>query len=58
MSNALIGFLLGAGVAAWVYSKMMSKTGNNTKQAITTAAIAAAVAFLMVVSLLSLVPSN
>ncbi len=55
--NATIGLLLGAGIAAWVYSKMMIKTGNNTQQAITTAAIAGGAAFLLILSLLSLIPA-
>lgn len=58
MSNALIGLLLGAGFAAWVYSKMMKSTGNNTKNALVTAAIAGGVAFLLTFSLLSLIPAN
>ena len=56
MSNLLIGFLLGAGVSAWVYSKMMNRTGNNSNQAITTAAVAGLIALLVTVSLLSLIP--
>jgi len=56
--NALIGFLLAVGAAAWVYSKMMRKTGNNTKQAVITATIVGGVVFLVVASLLSVISQN
>ena len=40
MSNVLVGFLLGAGLAAWVYSKVMRSSGGNTKNAAIVAASA------------------
>lgn len=54
--EVLTGFLMGAGVAAWVYSKMMRQTGNNTQQAVITCLIAGGATFLVVASLMSLIP--
>jgi hypothetical protein len=42
MSNALIGLVLGAGLAGWVYNKLMKTTGSNTQYAL----IGAGCAFL------------
>lgn len=56
--NSLIGFLLAAGFGTWVYTKMMRKTGSNTKQAVTTALIAAGAIFLLTLSLLGFIPEN
>ena len=48
-SNLLIGFILGLGVAGWVYAKIMRSSGNNTQSALITAGIAGlAVTFVMV----------
>ncbi len=53
-SNLTIGFLVGASFAAWVYSKVMRSTGNNTKNALTVAAIAGVFAMLLVATLLGI----
>ena len=57
-TNFTIGILLGLGASAWVYSKMMRKTGNNTKTALIVAGVAGAVALLLAVTLLNFIPTN
>lgn len=39
MSNAFIALLLALGSSAWIYSKLMRTTGNNTRSAITVAVV-------------------
>jgi hypothetical protein len=58
MSNALVAFLFSLGFAAWVYAKTMRSTGNNTKTALITAGASALVAFLILNTILGLIPSN
>ncbi len=53
LPNVLVGFMLGAGVAAWVYAKTMRSTGNNTKSSLTAAGIVGFLAFLAMVFALS-----
>lgn len=45
----LIGLLLGAGVAAWVYNKLIRSTGGDSKQAGIVAAMAGVGGFVAVV---------
>lgn len=56
MGNGFIAFLLGAGFAAWVYSKAMRQTGNNTQSALIAAGGAGFVAFLLMLLVLSMIP--
>lgn len=51
-SNLTIGFLLGAGFAAWVYSKLMRSTGGNTKNALIVAGFAGLAAMVLLVTIL------
>lgn len=53
-SNLTVGFLLGIGFAAWVYNQMMRSTGNNTKNALTVAAIAGVCAMFLTIVLLGI----
>jgi hypothetical protein len=53
-SNLTIGFLLGAGFGAWVYSKMYRSTGGNTKNALVVATIAGVFGMALVVTLLGI----
>lgn len=46
MSNGVIAFLLAAGTSAWLYTKFLRKTGNNTKTSIIATAIGGAFIFL------------
>lgn len=56
MGNGLIAFLLGTGVAAWVYSKAMRQTGNNTQTSLIAAGGTGLVAFLLMLLVLSMIP--
>ncbi len=51
-SNLTIGLLLGAGCAAWVYSKMMRSTGGNTQNSLIVAAFAGIGAMLAIITIL------
>lgn len=55
MSNVLIGFLLGAGFAAWVYSKIMRSTGGNTQNALIVAGTAGAFAWVAMIVFLGFI---
>lgn len=57
-TNTTIALIFSIGFAGWVYAKIMRSTGNNTKSALITAGAAALVAFLLLISLLGLIPSN
>jgi hypothetical protein len=48
MSNFLIAFICGISALAWTYNRFMKTTGNNTKNAITGAAVAGILVFLTV----------
>lgn len=47
MSSALVGLLLGLGVAAWTYSKAMRRTGDNARSSLTLAGIVGFIAFII-----------
>jgi hypothetical protein len=53
LPNFLVGLMLAAGIAAWVYSKMMRQTGNNTQHALIVAGVAGGFAFLLMMVILS-----
>ncbi|MEO8863362.1 MAG: hypothetical protein ABI354_03505 [Candidatus Saccharimonadales bacterium] len=53
MSNLLVGFLLGAGLAAWVYSKIMRSSGGNTKNAAIVAGCAGVGAMVVMTLIMS-----
>ena len=53
-SNLTLGLLLGAGCAAWVYSKMMRSTGNNTQNSLIVAASAGVGAMVLIMILLGI----
>jgi hypothetical protein len=55
LPNFLVGLLLGAGTAAWVYGKTMRQTGNNAHHALVVAGIVGGLAFLAIVVVLSIV---
>jgi hypothetical protein len=38
MSSVVIAFMFSAGVAVWIYSKLMKYTGNNNKSSLIAAA--------------------
>lgn len=47
MSNAFIALLLALGSSAWIYSKLMRSTGNNTRSAVAAAAISGVLIFFV-----------
>lgn len=58
MTNVVIAFLAALSAGAWVFSKVQRSTGGNTQNSIIVAAIAGGAAFLLSVTLLSLIPGN
>jgi hypothetical protein len=54
-SNLTIGLIAGAGVAAWVYSKMYRSTGGNSKNAVIVAACAGLGTLVLLVTILGIV---
>jgi hypothetical protein len=56
-SGVLIGFIVAISSGTWVYTKIMRRTGNNTRSAATTAAIFGAIAFVVTVTLVATVDS-
>lgn len=55
-TNAMIALFIAGPFGVWVYSKSYSRTGGNKESAMMAAAISAGVAFLVVVTLISLIP--
>lgn len=53
-SNLTIGFLFGAGFAAWVYSKVNRSTGGNTQSALIVAGCAGVGAMVLVTIILGM----
>lgn len=53
----LIGLLAAASAMAWVYTKVMRRTGNNTQQSLITAGIAGFATFIVFVTLVATVNS-
>ncbi len=51
-SNLTIGFLVGAGGGAWVYSKVFRSSGGNTKNALIVAGCAGVGAMVLVATIL------
>ena len=49
--------VLAAGTAAWVYAKMMRRTGNNTQSSLIVAGICGVGAFVIMLYILSLIPA-
>lgn len=58
MSNGVIAFMFSAGLAGWVYSKIMRTTGNNTQTSLIVAAAAALVAFIFFITILGFIPEQ
>lgn len=53
MSNVLIGFLAGAGIAAWIYGKMFRSTGGNRQNALVVAGSAGVAAWVIILLILN-----
>jgi hypothetical protein len=52
MGAAVIALMLSVGSAAWVYSKFMNSTGNNTKTALTAAGVVGVILFVIALIIL------
>jgi hypothetical protein len=57
-SAPLIGFLLGLGVAAWIYSQMMRRTGGNNQSSLVIAGIVGLIAFVVALITVSIIDSS
>ena len=55
MSNALISFMLAAGVSAWVYQKFQKYSGNNTQQSAIATAITGLIVFIVSIVVLGII---
>ncbi len=55
MSNFLIAFLFAAGGGTWIYSKMYSRTGGNTQNALVVAGLSGGLLFLFMLVVLAIV---
>ena len=53
-SNLTVGFLLGAGFGAWVYSKMMHSTGNNNQTSLLVGGMSGVFAMVLTMILLGI----
>jgi hypothetical protein len=47
--------MFAVGASAWIYAKLMRRSGNNTKQSIIVTVIAGAVIFLVFFSIASMI---
>ena len=56
MSNTIVALLVGAGLSAWVYSKTMRSTGNNTQNSLIAAGAAGFVAFILMWIIMGFIP--
>jgi hypothetical protein len=56
-SAPVIGLLVGASTAAWVYSKVGYRTGGNAKQAAIAAGMAGVFSFIFIVIIVSFIDS-
>lgn len=55
MTPFLIALMLGVGVAAWVYNKVMNQTGGNTQNALTIASVSGVIALVITLTVLSMI---
>jgi hypothetical protein len=51
-SNLAVGFFAGLGFGGWVYGKQMRANGGQAKRALTVAAVAGGIGWLLVTTLL------
>lgn len=58
MSYFLIALMLGIGAAAWVYNKVMNRTGGNTQNALVIASVSGIMAFVITWTVLAMIDSS
>lgn len=56
-SNALIAFLIAAGLGTWIYNKLQHQVGNK-QNALIGAAVSGGIIFLVVITLLGMLIKN
>lgn len=54
--NLMVSFFAGAGVTAFVYSKIMRSTGGNTQSALIVAGSAGAAGFVVMMIIMNAIP--
>lgn len=57
-SSTLIGFLLGIGVTAWIYSKVMRRTGGDNKSSLIISGIIGLIAFVVAIITVAAIDSS
>lgn len=55
MSNILVAFLLGVGVAAWVYNKLMRSTGGNTQNSLIASGVVGFIGFVIMLIFMNII---
>jgi predicted ABC-type exoprotein transport system permease subunit len=55
MSNVLLSLLVAVSAGTWVYTKFMRTTGGNNATALTAAAICAALLFVLMLTITSII---
>ncbi len=56
-SNVMISLFVAGPLGVWVYTKMLRQTGGNKQSSLIGAAISAGIAFLVAVTLISMLAS-
>jgi hypothetical protein len=54
-SSVTIGILVALSAVAWTYTKVQRRTGNNTKNSVIVSGMAGLFAFILVVTVMSLI---
>ena len=55
--NLMVSFFAGAGVAAWVYSKVMRSSGGNNQSSLIVAGFTGAIAFVAMMLIMRAIPA-
>ena len=56
MNEGIIAFLMAAGASAWIFNQTAKRTGNSNVKSVATAAIAGALVFMIVLTILWFAP--
>ncbi len=57
-SGAIIGLFAGLSAMAWVYSKMMRRTGGNNKSSLVTGLVFGAITWVVVATIVGMIDSS
>lgn len=57
MSDYVVAFLFAIGAGTWIYSKIYSRTGGNTQNALVVAGLSGALLFLFMLVVLNMIES-